>query len=525
MSRSHRPGNYGIIPSDEYLRKIQSSSVVEDPDAYEKYIRSNLADFRPDEPFFESDQIRHPNDRGGGFGSAERLSLRHSGSRTEAEPYLPDGTFLDYEFLERDPRGTQNMPNFDAARAQRMARGKFIKYKNDDDFSVPETGINPVNMVQNIRNMQYQMKDRYINFDESFDSWHNGGINERGNHRAISMTTEDGTIVNLADATYQERQDPVTLLSNRTAAMLRHTTPDHRVKSARYGQVRPMMGINENAWSVNRNNANLDHSFVEVNGQMVNRTLGLLILDLEGQRSTKQVVAHSTNFADSGVTQLRESQKKIDAGDLYKLIAIGMKTQPNAPAPVINDNRMRNEQLNVTKTLHSAKIAHEVANSMAQVNRLPSVKEAKDVRKAVASSAADYGLYVSNINKEHSKQVNNNLKRESFDTRHIEEELETKLYGNIIPSKHYNPHEKLAYEEFTQESHNTQRRFKNGKGAKNITVDDTSNEVDMKEFDLPKRKKMGRPVNMGRSLIPKAGDVSFSDSVDLHDTLVEMVRS
>ena len=513
MSLSHALNNYGNIPSSEYLRKIQSSNVIEDPDAYENYVRSNLADFRPDAPFFESDQIRNPNDRGSGFGSSERLSLRHSGARSEVHPYLPDGTFLDHEFTQRDPRGTQNMPDFNAERKQREARSRFVKFKNDSDFSVPETGINPVQMVSHVRGLQGQMKDRLAIFDDSMGGWHNGGVGNRGETSLASMTTEDGTIVNLADATYQERQDPVNLLSNRTPAMLRYTNPDHRVKVSRYGKVRPLQDINSNNWNNNRNNAYLDHSVpVEINGQMVNKTLGMLILDLEGQRATKQVIAHGTNYGDSDVMQLRDSQKNIDAGDLYKIISLGIASQPGATDPMINSNRLKNEQQNITKTLHASKIAHEVANSMMQVNKVPGVLHAKDVRKAVSTSASDYGIYISNDVKSSNKKINNTLMRESFDTRHIEEQLETKHYGNITPSKNYNPHEKLAFEEFTKNSKNMDVRYKNNNGAKNITIHDTNFDIEMPEFDLPTRKKLKRPRNNGRSLISGNGDVDFSDS-------------
>ena len=514
MSRSHKIGNYGVIPADEYLRKIQSSSVIEDPDAYENYIRSNLADFRPDAPFFESDQIRNPNDRGSGFGSGERLSLRHSGGRTEAHPYLPDGTFLDYEFTQRDPRGTQNMPDFNAERKQREARSRFVNFKNDNDYSVPETGVNPVQMVSQMRGLQGQLKDRLAIFDDSMGGWHNGGVGNRGDSSLLKLTTEDGTIVNLADATYQERQDPVSLLSNRTPAMLRYTNPDHRVKVSRYGKIKPMLDINSNEWSTNRNNAYLDHSIpVQINGQMVNRTLGMLILDLEGQRTTKQAVAQGTNYGDSEVLQIRDSQKNIDAGDLYKLIALGMQSQPNAAEPIINNNRIKNEQLNITNSLHSVKIAHAVANSMMQINKIPAVNKAKDIREAVSTSAADYGVYATSNTKESSKHVKDTLLRESFDTRHIEATLETKLYGNILPSKNYNPHSKLDFEEYTKNSKNMDIRYKNLNGAKNTTVDDTNFDIEMNEFDLPGRKKKSRPRNNGRSLISGNGYVDFSDSV------------
>jgi hypothetical protein len=150
---------------------------------------------------------------------------------------------------------------------------------------------------------------------------------------------------------------------------------------------------------------------------------------------------------------------------------------------------------------------------MMQVNKMPSVIHAKDVRKAVATSAADYGVYISNDTKASNKQVTNTLLRESFDTRYIEAQLETKLYGNILPSKNYNPHTKLDFEEYTKNSKNMDIRYKNLNGAKNTTVDDTNFDIEMNEFDLPGRKKKSRPRNNGRSLISGNGYVDFSDSV------------
>ena len=155
---------------------------------------------------------------------------------------------------------------------------------------------------------------------------------------------------------------------------------------------------------------------------------------------------------------------------------------------------------------------------------MKNVTEAKDVRESVITSAADYGLYASNVNKSHNKHVKDLLKRESFDTRHIEEQLETKLYGNIIPSRHYNPHQKLKFEEFTKNSRNTQQRYKNTNGAKNTTTADINTDMEMNEFDLPNRKKMSGPRNGGRSLVSRRGDSDFSDSVDIHTTLLGMIN-
>ena len=536
MSRSYTSDRQsGTIPYDEYLRKIQQTNIREDPNQYENYLRQQLVDYRPDAPFFESDQPRDPNDRGSGNASKERLALRHSGARSEEEPFLPDGTFLDHEFMERDSRGTQNMPDFDAARKQRMARTQFVKFYKDDDFSVPEAGVNPVQMVSLIRGSQQEFKDRWQNFDESMDSWHNGSAALRGEQSTVAMVTKDGTIINLADATQKLREDPVNVLSNRTPAMLRLTDPDHRVKTSKYGVVRPMQSMNSNEWNTNRYNAYLDHKIpIEINGQMVNRGLAMLILDLEGQRATKQMVAQGTNYADSQVGMLREMRRKINPEDLYKMIMIGMTSASQVKSA--NQEFFDGKQIirhakfdgDVRKLLNAGQINHVVAASMQQVNRDLGAKKTDDLRQAVLKSAADYGLYKENSNRPAQvKQVTDTLVREGLNTRAIEDQKETKIYGGIKPSKQYNPHEILDYEAFAKNSKETQKRSVNTRKIGNTNVNSTVNDVDMREFALPGARKT-REVDrsMGRTMNMDYGDIlrkDSEDSVNLHDTLLTMV--
>ncbi len=538
MSRSFTLGGQaGTIPYDEYLRKIQQTNLHEDPDQYEKYVRGQLVDYRPDAPFFESDQTRDPNDRGSGFGSRERLSLRHSGARSEEEPYLPDGTFLDHEFTERDSRGTQNMPDFDAARKQRMARAQFVKLYKDDDYSVPETGVNPVQMVSLIRGGQKEFKDRWQNFDESMDSWHNGSAALRGNSSTVAMVTKDGTIINLAEATQKLREDPVNVLSNRTPAMLRLTDPDHRVKTSKYGVIRPMQSMNSNEWNTNRYNAYLDHKTpIEINGQMINRGLAMLILDLEGQRATKQMVAQGANYDDSQVTMVREMQKKINPEDLYKLIMIGMTsaTQTKAAHQEFFEGKqiIRHAKFDgdVRQVLNAGEINHVIAASMTQINRELGSKKTSDLRDTVLKSAVDYGLYQEVGNRTAQGNVKNTLVRDGLDTRAIEDQKETKVYGGIKPSTRYNPHEVVDYEAFAKNSKETQKRLVNTRKMKNTTVSSTVNDADMQEFALPgRRQKPEAKEYSGRKMHVDYGDMLRKDSedseVNLHDTLYSMVLS
>lgn len=538
MSRSFTlSGQSGTIPYDEYLRKIQSTNLNEDPAQYEKYLRKQLADFRPDEAVWESDQTRDPNDRGSGFGSAERLSLRYSGARSEEDPYLPDGTFLDHEFTERDPRGTQNMPDFGGeGRRQKMARANLIKFYKDDDFSVPESGVNPVQMVANIRGAQKQFKDRWQNFDESMDSWHNGSGAMRGEGSHVAMITTDGTIVNLADAKGQHREDPVNLLSNRTAAMLRHTAPDHRVKTSKYGMIKPVQTPDYNSWNTNRYNSHLDHEIpVEINGQMVNKSLALLILDLEGQRATKQIVAQGTDYDDSHGSIVRSMKHKINPEDLYKMIQIGMAsaTQPASANQEFFEGkqhvgRSRKFRGEVRELLNAGVINHDIAASMVQANRMLGPERAGDLRQAVSTSAADYGLYQVNKNRPASvKNMTSSLVREGLDTREIEEQRTTKTYGGIRPSVDNSPHEKLAFEDFAKNSKATIHRKANARKMKGRGVDDTVNDADMQEFSLPGRKTKGDSSYMGRQVQADYGDTDrseLSDTINIHDTMFKMLQ-
>ena len=536
MSRSNTLGPTGIIPYDEYLRKIQETVIPDDPLSYEKYLRKNLVDYRPDAPFFESDQVRDPSDRGSGFGSRERLSMQYDGTRAGVSPDLPDGTFLDHEFMERDPRGTLNMPDFAAARAQREARGKFIKFSNDNDYSVPETGINPVQMVSLIRGSQQQFKDRYTNFEESFDSWHNGSAAQRGGTSTVEMVQHDGTILNLASATQRQRTDPVNLLSNRVPGIPRWTEPDHRVKISKYGLVKPVLDIGANNWNENRTNSYLDHAIpIELNGQMVNRMLANLILDIEGQRLTKQAAAQGADYSESEVTQIRNSRKVLNPDDVFKLIAIGLASQTQAPSAhnlyysTEFRNRGKQQTLDVRKMLGQTQINHHMAASMLQANRTLGPQEQKDLRDSIIASGAHHHHMVEQNTASKVKLVTNTNAREGLSTSHMEDSLGVKVYSTVQPQAKPSNLDVTEYEVFAKKSRENKNVNKNTARSKNKSVTDTEHDMDMPEFNLPGRKEQldySHKRFGGRSIQADYGDTNRADSsgkLDLHDVLLTMV--
>jgi hypothetical protein len=521
LTRGHSlSGQYGTIPYDAYFRKIEQHNGYEDPMTVENYMRQQLVDYRPDAPIFESDQPRDPNDRGSGFASRERLNLRHTGFRSTESPNLPDGVFLDHEFMERDPRGVQNMPDLSKAKDHQIARASLIKYSNDADYSIPESGISPAQMVSLIRNSQQQFKDRYANFEESMDAWYNSArlIDKKRNQ--VAMVTRDGTIVNLADADQKNRRDYVALISDKVTGIPRWTEPDHRVKVSKYGMVKSLFDIGANKWNNNRSNSYLDHSIpVELNGQMVNKLLATLIMDIEGQRSTKQEITKGADYSDSLMNQVKESKTRINPEDIYKIMMIGMRSNSHAASAHesmtsdTNNKKIKLESDN-RYIMQQSKLNHEIAETISQANKKLGQRESKDMRERIKQSAADQGIYAHVGNKKNIEKVINRLERKSKDNRYIEEEKIVQSYAGIKPSK-YRDNTKTEHDINKGNSHALNNKHMNQIKRKHDLEDKTTGDIDMEELgDSPFRKKKDYGFE-GRT-IGEHGDI------DKHESIVSM---
>jgi hypothetical protein len=435
-------GAYGDMPNDLYLRKIQATPYPEDPDQIDRHIRTLLTDFRPDDPNLAFEAPRDPSDRGGGPHSNQFLNLRHYGTfGDESDPYLPDGSFTDHEFTQRDDRGIAIGPDMRKHMEQQYARSAFIKMYDDSDYSVPETGINPVKMVANIKSGMNQYKDRWKNFDESMDSWHNGGIAQQG--RPWGVTTDnyetDGVIKDLVDMTQGNRRDAVSMLSGDPTIGYRYTVPDHRMKIAHYGFVRANQDKNYQNWNNNRSSSFVDHAYMAVvDGELVNRELAKLIVDLQGQRNIREKVVQGGGFNESSVNQ--QARKKLDVSDIYKIMQIGgVISQGKAPHAEFEGMRVAkygNLPMNNNRELvKNVQVNHEILNSMQQANKKLKERDIKDLREAIAKSAADNGIYKIANNKSTVKEgLTNNQTRNVSDPRYIEAQKTTKNYAGIKPS-------------------------------------------------------------------------------------------
>ncbi len=497
-------GAYGDMPPSLYLKKIEQTDIYEPENQLEDEMRSALADFRPDAPLFADEAPRSTNDEGYGTHSNRFLNMRHHGTPGyEGDPYLPDGTFLDFigGGMDADPRGTTDEPNMREHVRQQYERASLVRKSPDSDWSVPESGIAPAKMISNIKSGMYKLKNRYRNFEESMDSWHNGDHiyrNGKGFNNAAQYTM-DGTIIDLADAEQGNRTDAVNRLSNDPTIAFRHSTPDHRFKISKYGLVRAM--ANESDAYENRGESQVDHLISRANeAELVNKHLGDLIVDLQGWREVRQEVVTGALYNDSSVG--KNQTRRLHPSDVYKIFMI-TGTQPATAHEELGSGTIRRYSKKTSdnrKTMGQAEVNHKIARTMQMSNRTSRGDERKDLREQILQTASDQGIY----NESTTRRIRNTNvdvnRREGLDTRYIEDSKQTKSYRGIIPKEGARTHDLVMSDQNFKFSRGNMIR-KNKKSGKHIDKNDHDYDQDQGrfEFGLYTKAMRGEPTNHGEA--------------------------
>lgn len=272
--------------------------------------RLTLTDLSCDEPLWESDRPRNGGydprtgeSRGGGSYSRSIIEARDGGRRNNTESYLPEGSFIDHEFLAPDPRGTATGPDMTKFTDQSWARGRFIKLHNDDDLSVPESGVNPGTMVRNIRQHAFrQGRERIKIFGTSKDNFVVGvsglPVGKAGNSKQVRL---DGAVVDIGKSEAMSRVNRTTIISNDPLTGWA-SVPDHEVAVAKYGDNRRYPSMATADLGKNRRYGEVDTSNLPVNvrDQVVSKTLAMTMASyLATQSFRKQFTADGTTFGDS----------------------------------------------------------------------------------------------------------------------------------------------------------------------------------------------------------------------------------
>jgi hypothetical protein len=393
-------GTYGEMPIDMYLKKQETTCMYENPSMVEDNLRSLLRDYTPDEPFLESDQPRGGTDKygneRGGYESTQRINLR-SGARTLTDPYLPDGTFLDGQFTEKDPRGMALEPNMRKHVEQQYARGKFYKYGDDSDNSIMESGWNPYAAQMQIRNAQNITKNYQKNFETSKDSWHNGGMAPGYQVSVKEKIHDEQEIKDPTHAPNINRIDVTNNLSNDTSIGWRRTT-DHRFSVAKYGKKNPSKSFTTEDWYKNRSNAHIDHDqYVSWEDSNVSKATALTMMDLAEQRNLHQFTGlNGINYGTS--EQDKNKIRNITQSNLSSMESKKSKesrgydphTELNGEQKTLSGKKLLfNSKQNITKTHITPTVAENISN----VNKKMSKKNEMDLRESVRESASDNGIY------------------------------------------------------------------------------------------------------------------------------------
>lgn len=234
------------ISMEQFPGKYESTDIYEDPDDVYQHNRRVLKDFTPDNnrllPDSQSRRDTH---------AKEKINLRLNGSRNDGtDPYKNEG--FDTQHYDHDPRGWSTEQNWDEYKRNMTSRIRRTDFKDDSDYSVPESGIHPNVLYKNIRQTQNWFKSYFKNFDTAKTSRHTGGVGTYDNISAVFKSEhEDSTV--MIDGKRAEFDDPVIhlratrLLSNwvhgGSKALRANTTTDHKVKVASYGKLLRQRGL------------------------------------------------------------------------------------------------------------------------------------------------------------------------------------------------------------------------------------------------------------------------------------------
>lgn len=430
MARSIQ-GSGSLMPESAYLKKMEQTCIYEDPDQLENFYRNSLKDLRPDKPFFESDAPRRNN-----F-SRDRLNLRHGGARSLADPYLPDGTFLDHVFLEKDPRGNALEPDMRQYRKQQEARGKFIKHGNDEDNSVPSSGWHPSHVVRDIKNQFYNVKSRMKIFEESMDGRHNGSsMQTKLKSTGICLQENDAKAPIMRDEMCYNKARIVNDLSNDTSIGWRRTT-DHRFKIAKYGLIRNNAPLSTQDWSKNRANARVEHDIlVSWKDQTASKALSLKMIDMMNKKKNDMETGEGAIYAEATETQNGRS-RKITPADLIKIQRDVDESRAYDPNTILGGEQSQHTR-GLMPSLDSQKakkviIDPVIMDFMASINRKMSPRERDDLREQILQSNENYGILLQQKNRGANPklEVNNELLWNSCANYEKGKSMKAANYGRV----------------------------------------------------------------------------------------------
>jgi len=418
MGTKSRVGQYGTMPEDLYLRKYETTFMPEDVDQTESYQRQLLKNRKPDPYLFESDAPRVCSE------SKCIINQRYGGYRTNTEPYLPDGLFLQFDHFDKDPRSIMLDPDFTKMKEHSYARGKLTNYYPDEDNSVLEEGINPLQMRENIIQSIPLVKNYKKIFETSRDGRSNKVWMPHFEGHCKDLAYVDHQILDLNAATCANRNDFTTSFGNATPIGWL-TDIDTRFKVAKYGQIRPEKAFSKD-WHKTRREVKLDQMFgVSFEGINLTRDIALAMIDHIRNKKHQIETGRNTLFGEGTIAT---NQVRKDTADrIDKLI---VSSTARAAHTVYSDEAAYAGSKALVPKLDLANVgSRNSANphiielmQYAAANRKEAVpiSIAHDLQDLVFGTAPDAEI-ISNYQpqREASKQTFDSLQNRNIDSGHI----------------------------------------------------------------------------------------------------------
>ncbi len=296
--------NIQYIDSKRIINKYELTPLIESGDILDDFYRKTLKNFEPDTPTLASDEKRKNTD------SISKLNVRQFGRRAPKEAFAPDLFLGD---TSKDNRSIHNGPMMGDYQKQIWHRKDNFKksFKNDADNSIPSEGISEGKMLKNKISTYKGFKERYKNFEESSDNWITGYNMKSAKISKVENSELDNTIADLNDiADIKSRRDYVTTFSLQALPRGWESTPDHKLKIARYSKNLKSKNLNDVNFMKNRKQQSADIKIAE-KADMENQLVSQLTTTIEGFKNKKKesFTVGVSNFKSSKISQFRNINK------------------------------------------------------------------------------------------------------------------------------------------------------------------------------------------------------------------------
>lgn len=297
--------NAGAMPFETFLQKQEQTPMFEDPESFHEFSRGLLKDFRPEAPFFAHEAPLENNM------AEQRLNFQYGDGWSEKKPDLPDGTFLDFEFLQQDPRGHTTDINFGGYLKERGIRYSLIPKTSDDSPTIHEGPIGTP-LYQNMRDQANdRFRQQYKNFETSRDGWTGGRLMSRPQGCTIdTITSESKPYLVDEGILYNKSNILPTLEMANPVGYNTTTSQDYKIGS--FSQIRSTRSLADDDWGKNRRNTYHDQEIrVRYRDAVVPKSVALNMIDLSQKKYNEMQSLRNYEYQNSRENPLTKKHKLI----------------------------------------------------------------------------------------------------------------------------------------------------------------------------------------------------------------------